>query len=228
MSNSPDSIAIREASTAVEELAGIISILKSVCTISTIRTTSDDRRQAVQKASQKAVSYIVRKLRKQLAIARQSYSGDTASSIRVVAYRRPVSARDLVLEAATMLDGAIHSLWPESQRSRATIPKQNLSKVFAAISRTLSRLDAISINELAADRDRAIANAVKQKPAVGTPRTDEPTDADLLVGRDVLAGMARNPTVESFRVAVRDKGWRGSNAKLGKLLSHLKANRLKK
>lgn len=67
------------------------------------------------------------------------------------------------------------------------------------------------------------------KPTRITTRDDEPTPADLLVGREVLKEMTtRNPSVESFREAVRGKGLKGSNAKLGKLLSHLKGERLEK
>ncbi len=58
------------------------------------------------------------------------------------------------------------------------------------------------------------------------PRNDEPTDADLLIGRQVLNEMAtRNPAVEKFRKAIRAKGLKGSNAKFGKVLSLLKSEK---
>ena len=56
--------------------------------------------------------------------------------------------------------------------------------------------------------------------------SDEPTEADLLIGRQVLNDMAtRNPAVDKFRAAVRDKGLKGSNAKLGKVLKRLTAEK---
>jgi len=76
--------------------------------------------------------------------------------------------------------------------------------------------------------ERKLAARNNRRQTSGQPRADEPTEAYLLVGREVLAEMARNPSVESFREAVRSKGLKGSNAKLGKLLSFLKGERLKK
>ena len=59
-------------------------------------------------------------------------------------------------------------------------------------------------------------------------RDDTPTEADILIGRIVLAEMtARNPSVDSFREAVRVKGHKASNTKLGKLFKLIKAERRK-
>ena len=58
------------------------------------------------------------------------------------------------------------------------------------------------------------------------PRDDEPTEADRLIGRQVLAEMTtRNPSVESFRKAVRAKRHKASDTKLGKLFKFVKAKR---
>ncbi len=71
------------------------------------------------------------------------------------------------------------------------------------------------------DGYRVDVEAVRVKP-----RTDEPTDADLLIGRQVLEEMAtRNPAVEQFRKKVRATGLRGSNAKFRKVLDRLKAEK---
>ena len=59
-------------------------------------------------------------------------------------------------------------------------------------------------------------------------RDDTPTEADKTIGREVLSEMtARNPSVEAFRKAVRDKGHRASDTKLGLLFTELKKERKK-
>jgi hypothetical protein len=89
-------------------------------------------------------------------------------------------------------------------------------------------IQLIKVVETKKEWERKIAARKDRNQTPAQPRNDEPTEAYLLVGRKVLAGMARNPSVESFREAVRGAGLKGSNAKLGKLLSHLKGERLKK
>lgn len=75
----------------------------------------------------------------------------------------------------------------------------------------------------------SVAAQMKRKPSSGMAdqtRDDDPSDADLLIGHQVLSEMAtRNPTVEKYRAALRATGLRGSNAKLGKVLSQLKAEK---
>ncbi len=71
-----------------------------------------------------------------------------------------------------------------------------------------------------------IDGAREVPPRPNRPRNDEPTEADLLIGRQVLQEIAtRNPAVEKFRAALRAKGLKGSNAKLGKVLDRLKAEK---
>ena len=55
-------------------------------------------------------------------------------------------------------------------------------------------------------------------------RTDEPTDAEIERGREVLASMsAKNPSVRAFREAARSKfAMKGSNEKLGKIFRDLR------
>jgi len=68
----------------------------------------------------------------------------------------------------------------------------------------------------------------KSEPPRRTPRDDEPTEADSLIGRIVLDEMTvRNPSVESFRKAVRAKGHKASDTKLGRLFKLLKVERQK-
>ena len=105
-----------------------------------------------------------------------------------------------------------------------------------------SDVDDMTLNEIVDEvailneRDnrlaRKIANAMQPRSPVierlnkKRPRNDEPTDADLLIGRQVLAEMVtRNPSVEMFRTAVRAKGLKISNAKLGKVLDRLQAEK---
>ena len=108
MSNNSDSSAIRDASKAVEGLHVIIAAMRFAAVVRASPVAKDGGPQAVEKAPKRAVTVFVRQLRKQLAIARQSYADDTASCIRVEAYRRPVSAHDMVMDVATVIAGRTH------------------------------------------------------------------------------------------------------------------------
>lgn len=55
------------------------------------------------------------------------------------------------------------------------------------------------------------------------PRSDEPTEIDLENGRKVLAMMAtKNPSRDAFKAAMKNAGFKISNAKAGNILRQLK------
>ncbi|MBI1347225.1 hypothetical protein GC163_13170 [bacterium] len=57
-----------------------------------------------------------------------------------------------------------------------------------------------------------------------TPKSDIPTEADRIVGKEILSGMSRNATVEAFRKECRRKELRGSNQKLSALYRELEVS----
>lgn len=86
--------------------------------------------------------------------------------------------------------------------------------------------EGVALSELFDDVYATVKSAKQSK---AKHRNDEPSEADLLVGRKVLAEMwAGNPSVETFRNAVRAKGHKGSDTKFGKVFKTLKLERQKK
>jgi len=74
------------------------------------------------------------------------------------------------------------------------------------------------------DKERAVLGLGGRREKIKrTPRSDEPTAAELERGRTVLNGMGvRKPTKEAFRSAYRAAGFTGRNGKLNKIFDRLR------